>query len=462
MSHDKGKPAKPLAPLDRALFEPPEMRAALAAQDVTTVYRRLTEGGVSQHQLARHTGQSQSEVCEILRGRKVRMYDVLVRICEGFEVAREAMGLSYYGPDGSFHGLAGAYAEDVTVAEPPEGVTAEMRRRAMIALGSLAAFGQPVLGALAQLPGPSPVSLPHQLGWHHVARVRDTTRRLGWAGHGQPSDPDVCSAAATRATRLLNVHGAEPIRRALLTAVAELHSEAGWAAFDALLHDRAMHHLDRALEIATEAGDVYLQAHALNSAGLVTIEHGHPDDGLKMLQLGKVTAWDIPRDDRRVVVVGEPGKAAVEACALADSATALAALGWVDLAATAMAKSRDLWQPTREDTFGDPGRVAARLELDRGRLDVAEQHAAASVRRWEGVSHGGRTRSGIVLATVYVRAGEPRGLTMAKTTIDAVAQLDSPRTRQQLASLVSALDGRPGADAHELARTARQVAATRT
>ncbi|MGH3978449.1 MAG: helix-turn-helix domain-containing protein [Pseudonocardiaceae bacterium] len=60
------------------------MLAALAAQDVATVYRRLAEAGISQHQIARRTGQSQSEVCEILQGRKVGMYDVLARICEGW------------------------------------------------------------------------------------------------------------------------------------------------------------------------------------------------------------------------------------------------------------------------------------------------------------------------------------------------------------------------------------------
>ncbi|MGH3979371.1 MAG: helix-turn-helix domain-containing protein [Pseudonocardiaceae bacterium] len=80
MSYDKNKPGKPLAPLDPALFEPPEMLAALAACDITTVYRRPTEAGISQHQLARRTGQSQSEVCEIIQGRRVRMHDVLVRI----------------------------------------------------------------------------------------------------------------------------------------------------------------------------------------------------------------------------------------------------------------------------------------------------------------------------------------------------------------------------------------------
>ncbi|MGH3979868.1 MAG: hypothetical protein ACRDRZ_12860, partial [Pseudonocardiaceae bacterium] len=273
--------------------------------------------------------------------------------------------------------------------------------------------------------------------------------------------PDVCSAAAARAARLADVPGAEPIRRALLTAVAELHIEAGWAAFDALLYDRATHHFASALELATQSGDAYCQTLALNCAGLVAIEHGHPNDGLSMLQLALPTSWRVPADDQRIVVVGHSGPAALQACVLVDSVTALAALGRPDLAAGELSKSRDLWQPTPADPLGDPGRVAARFELGRGRLDVAEQHAAASVRRWEGVRGRAapRTRAGIVLATVYVAAGEPKGLGMAKTVIDDVARMDSPRTRLQLVPLADALAARPGADARDLARTARKVAA---
>ena len=106
--------------------------------------------------------------------------------------------------------------------------------------------------------------------------------------------------------------------------------------------------------------------------------------------------------------------------------------------------------------------MAALLELDRGRLDAAEQLAAASVRRWEGgISELGRTHSGIVLATIHVRAGEPRGLQLAHGAITAVTKLSSVRARRRLESLVAALESRPGSDYRQLSRMARQVAATR-
>lgn len=85
---------------DPELFASPGMRAALASRDISTFYRLLAQAGVTQRAIAQATGQSQSEVCEILQGRQVMAYDVLVRIAAGLGVPRGVMGLGY-----------GAYAE---------------------------------------------------------------------------------------------------------------------------------------------------------------------------------------------------------------------------------------------------------------------------------------------------------------------------------------------------------------
>lgn len=124
-----------------------------------------------------------------------------------------------------------------------------------------------------------------------------------------------------------------------------------------------------------------------------------------------------------------------------------------------MGAARDLWTPTASDPYGDMDRVPALLEIERGRLDIAEQFATASVRRWKGLAPVGRIRSGVILAMVYVKAGEQRGLQLAHTAITDVAKLTSVRARRQLLPLAESLDARPGADAKELARMARQVAA---
>ncbi|MGH8918856.1 MAG: hypothetical protein ACRD0H_11105, partial [Actinomycetes bacterium] len=361
----------------------------------------------------------------------------------------------------SYHGPEGTYPE-VTVADTPKEANAEMLRRHLIALGGAAMVGTPVakLGALlAELPDPAPIPLPSRLSGVHVMQVRDLTRRLS-AGDTHDPDPEVVSAGAGWATRLLDVPGPEPVQRALRAAVAELHIEAGWSAFEAGLYRRALYHYAHTLELATMAGDAYLQATALSYAGLASVEHGHPDDGLKMLQCAQVKAWDIPTDDQRAVVVGELGRAAVEASTLEQSAIALARLGNFPSAATQLAKGRELWTPTPTDPYGDMDRPAARLELAQGHLDTAETLATASLRRWPESKKISRALTGTVLATIHVKAGERNGLQLAHHTITTIAQLSSVRVRKQLAPLAQALAARPGSDAAELARIARQVAST--
>src|SRR5918997_2965531 len=103
------------------------------------------------------------------------------------------------------------------------------------------------------------------------------------------------------------------------------------------------------------------------------LEQGHPHQVVKMLQFAQVRSWDLPPEhDRRMV----------ESCAQADSVIPLLALGDTRAAVTELAKSPHLWQPTRTDPRGDHDYVAARLEIGRGRLDVAEPFAVASVARW--------------------------------------------------------------------------------
>ena len=220
-----------------------------------------------------------------------------------------------------------------------------------------------------------------------------------------------------------------------------------------------MYHFVKALELATDADDAYLQATALSCAGEASMEDGHPDDGLKMLQCAQVAAWRIPQDQERAVIVAPTGRSAREATVLAGAASALILLGDHVAAGKCLAQGREMWTPTRADPYGDLDRPAARLALTRGQLDLAEQLAAASVRRWEGGSLSSRTQSGIVLASIYVTAGEPRGLPLVHDAITNATRLTSVRVRRQLLPLVGALESRPSSDAHDLARKARRIMA---
>jgi antitoxin component HigA of HigAB toxin-antitoxin module len=96
---DKRKPSgstqaatgKPVVTLDDpATFADKAMRAA---RDVTLLYRLLHKSGITQREIARRTGQSQSEVSEIVNGRTVRDVTVLERIADGLGIPRAWMRL---------------------------------------------------------------------------------------------------------------------------------------------------------------------------------------------------------------------------------------------------------------------------------------------------------------------------------------------------------------------------------
>lgn len=74
--------------IDPAILEQPDMRRALAERDITTVYKILVDNGVAQVHIALLVGQQASEVSEIISGRQVQGYDVLVRVADGLGVSR--------------------------------------------------------------------------------------------------------------------------------------------------------------------------------------------------------------------------------------------------------------------------------------------------------------------------------------------------------------------------------------
>ena len=69
-------------PIDPRLYDRPEVRRILAERDIAGLYRALNGAGVPQRRIAELTGQSPSEVSEILKGRRVLSYDLLVRIAD--------------------------------------------------------------------------------------------------------------------------------------------------------------------------------------------------------------------------------------------------------------------------------------------------------------------------------------------------------------------------------------------
>lgn len=439
----------PADPLDPALLDRPDVRAALASRDVGAVYRLLGKAGVTQRQIAQLTHQSQSEVSAIRQGRQVRDVEVLERIADGLGVPRAWMRLSY-----------GEDEPDPPSAEEDE----DMKRRALIAATTAATLGQVVqgLGELTEVALPRGESLPSRLGMVHVHTVQAVTERLRGVARYYGGQADLFGTAAQLYARWMQVPATEAIKARLAAALAELHTEAGWCCHDSGLDGTG--HFTRAVRLADAAGDAYGIANAAWHAGVTLIHNGHPNDALKEFQLGQIRLGGFAPGTSTLATrrADDPRLPPLAARLSRQSAAAYALLNRPEQAQRYLTEAHDGWAP--HDASERAGRdfETAVIQLDLHRLDTAEQFAASAVRTYGEGRRRDRIWAELLLAEVHVRAGEPRGLTMAHHAIEGVSALLSVAARRQrLMPLVTALETRPSSDRKELARVARKIAATR-
>jgi transcriptional regulator with XRE-family HTH domain len=256
------------------------MRHALAAREVSTVYRLLRRTGVSQRQIAAMTGQSQSEVSEILKGRQVMAYDVLARIADGLGVPRGYMGLAY------------DEVRAVRVARTDED---KVKRRKLLAHAAAVAVGAHVLddaGPGSWVSNPVLTPVPERIGMTDVRQVVAATRALRSLDYqyGGGFCRDAVVAQLSWAGQMMGASAPDHVRKSLQAAMADLHNLAGWTSFEIGLVDSARNHFGRALELAKAADDNQLIADILDRMGRVYLHKGSHDDAEKMFQLSRIAA----------------------------------------------------------------------------------------------------------------------------------------------------------------------------
>ncbi|WIM99941.1 hypothetical protein ACTOB_003611 [Actinoplanes oblitus] len=111
------------------------MRAALARHDLAYVFQHLNSCGFSQRRIGHLTEQSQSEISEIIGGREVMGYAVLLRIADGLRIPRGYMGLGNY--DYEMHTpVENALTVGVTGAEEAEEIRRSLQHAAEVMMGT--------------------------------------------------------------------------------------------------------------------------------------------------------------------------------------------------------------------------------------------------------------------------------------------------------------------------------------
>jgi transcriptional regulator with XRE-family HTH domain len=447
-------------PPDPQVWEEQRMREALAARDIAGVFRLLKAHGVSQRRIASLTGQSQPEVSDIARGRVVMAYEVLSRIATGLQIPRGYMGLAYapgVGPEGLVPDGSGASSWLGTGVVGGEGGS-EVERRAFIALAAQAAL----VGVSAadwdriRIRPTAPATVG-QLGASDAAALENSVvfYRAQDDALGGGAVRSAVAGHLDWATGLLDAPTADAaVRARVMTAVADLHSVAGWASFDTGDHDTAQRHFANALVLAKQSDRSDLAAKVLFQSGRVLLHGKDPNGALKLFQLGQAAADDAHSPRAAALLTLNAAWAYAEMGKPAQAGEMLARAG------DTLAREQDPDQAPswlafmgRAEIDGITGMTANALAArDRGYAEQAAEHATRSRAARPASDTRSRNSDLVAIAANLLRAGDQAaGLAAAREALPAVRALHSRRLTDRLGWIGQAASLYPqSADARQL------------
>lgn len=419
-------------------WESPQLRRALANRDIPVVYRLLTVAGVSQRRIAALTGQQQSEVSEIIRGRPVQSYAVLERIADGLGVHRGWLGLAY---------------DEATTEPDEEEVDEQVERRKFIALTGSILFGAPILGAAEPLTLRDVISrAPERVGRTDVQQYQATVTRLGLLDReaGGIAAREALAATARSGEKLLAARADDDVHRDLRHAVSEAHRLAGWASGDVGMAEHCRWHMSRAVQYA--ADDRVRVAQVLCSAGEMEKHHGAPNDALKLFQLARVGTE-------------ASGDLQIWAVLHGLSAGAYVALGHPEHAREQVRRARGFFAEAKPQAslpffafYGPGSGLLAAVELKLANYEGARRDVLSALRTRPAYDVRCNALDTIVLATILINSGEIReGIQETKRALELVTKVGSQRVRDRLESLELALTARRDSTCTELARLVRAL-----
>ena len=287
-----------------------------------------------------------------------------------------------------------------------------------------------------------------RLGAGDVDQLEAQTRALRAVDYrsGGGTCREAVVARIRRAHEMLGQPAAERVRARLLAAVADLHNLAGWTCFDSGHVGAAHHHLDLALELATEAGNEDLTANIHYRRGRIRLHYGAPDGALGQFQLGQLAAQ---RSGSRLAAAILCANQAWAYAKKGDKELATGLLGRAEeeFAAADVADPPD-WAKffTRTDVAAMTGSVHTELALTAGGgrdADVAIDSLTEAVDGYGPDMTRSRTLCLMMLATNHLLAGDTdRGAEVGNEAVEAAGTLKSVRTKDRVRPLKQEADRR--------------------
>lgn len=428
------------------VLEAPAARRALAKRDLSVVYQLLNDAGLSQVSIGRLTGQKQSEIADILAGRRVHSYDLLCRIADGLGVPRGRLGLGY--------DPAVLPADGEAVESPDDDQDDDVQRRNLLRHGAAVLLGAPVFGPVDPITAAEAATpMIRPVVDADVRRIAAVTARLRSLDDvsGGAAMTETLTAHISSVEALLAADMSETLRSGVLSALADAHDAAGWAAGDAGSRDLARQHFMRGMSCAGAAGDATWASVNFYGAGRMELEYGGAVDALKIFQLGAGAART------------NLGRALFES----GVTRAFGALHEESQATAAMRRARDAEaaagadEPTPFAYYAKATRYAfGQAHADLGRYGAAVQQLELDATTLGIQSSRCHTLNAGDLAAAQIRSGELRlGLASAVRALDGARGLRSPRTLRRLGRLHAAASARPNAACRDLAQAITELRA---
>lgn len=445
--------------ISAAVWETPDMRSALARRDLKTVYELLGRKGVGQREIARRTGQSPSEIHEVLRrNRRIQGYDVLARIADGLGIPRGYMGLAYDHTTEVVLDLAVASCS--TDPDERDEIRELLSHAANLTMetsvNNIASWWQPIDRGIAPVPERIDLSDIEQIT-ALIAAMRTLDYRYGGG-----ACRDAVAAQVVWAQQLLHCEAAESTKRMLYTALADLHNLAAWTSFDVGMYSKARSHFGRALEMAHEAGDHSLAANVLYRTGKLHLHLGNATSdpsmfkvALKFFQLGQLTAQDSGCSRTVAVLCANEGLAYAH---LGDRRQMIRSLGRAeDELARSQTDEAQAWvrffgEADLHSSIGIAHTGLPEPDTTDQETGIRHLHHALALRDQDMTRSTCFERT--ALATAHLRNGSTDlGLHLGKQAVTEAATVRSVRTIDRLAPLGSAARHHRDSELQQLAHT---------
>ncbi|WP_233629701.1 XRE family transcriptional regulator [Amycolatopsis sp. WAC 04197] len=253
-----------------------------------------------------------------------------------------------------------------------------------------------------------PTPVPSVVGQWEIEQVRTAAQLFGTWDHtyGGGLVREAVAAQLRYSAGLLNARCSDRLHADLHSAVGFLGHAAAFMAFDAYAHDDARRMFEFALGCAEEANDWHLRAKVLSSMARQEIWCGNPDAGLTLVELAMVRADRLTASERAMLLTAR-ARALAKLHRVSDAVTTV---GLADEQFAKASPDNDpVWMRYYDEAqhAGDTGHALFDLAVDGRFVGEARDRLALAVAGHSQPYARSRTISGIKLASLTMRAGDP-------------------------------------------------------